>query len=201
MGSGEIKELAADKGYHSNGVLVRLKEEDVRSYVSEPERGRRRWKGKRVAQKAVYGNRRRLRGEREQAAPVQARRVERTKFRSHVRDRRHETPPLERPTEHPETAARPRWPASTCRSSCACASVLASPGSSRAAWALSSLHYPSLDGHFERAQLRQRTSMGLLPLPSATAHRLHSYSLRPASPHELQFCHGLLGPTGPPGAK
>ena len=64
VGSGKIKELVADKGYHSNGVLVRLKEEDVRSYVSEPERGRRRWKGKRVAQKAVYGNRRRLRGER-----------------------------------------------------------------------------------------------------------------------------------------
>ena len=50
VGSGEIKELVADKGYHSNGV----------------------------------------------------------QFRSHVRDRRHETPPLERPTEHPETAARPR---------------------------------------------------------------------------------------------
>ena len=60
VGSGKIKELVADKGYHSNGVLVRLKEEDVRSYVSEPERGRRRWKGKRVAQKAVYGNRRPL---------------------------------------------------------------------------------------------------------------------------------------------
>ena len=114
VGSGKIKELVADKGYHSNGVLVRLKEEDVRSYVSEPERGRRRWKGKRVAQKAVYGNRR-ASGRAEQAAPVQARRVE-PKF-LHVRDRRHETPPLERPT--PETAAR--LPASTCR--CACASV------------------------------------------------------------------------------
>ena len=108
VGSGKIKELVADKGYHSNGVLVRLKEEDVRSYVSEPERGRRRWKGKRVAQKGGIWESSSASGRAEQAAPVQARRVERTKFRSHVRDRRHETPPLERPTEHPETAARPR---------------------------------------------------------------------------------------------
>ncbi len=64
VGRERIKEVVADKGYHSNGVLVQLKEEDVRSYVSEPERGRRRWQGKADAQKAVYGNRRRLRGER-----------------------------------------------------------------------------------------------------------------------------------------
>ena len=33
------------------------------------------------------------------------------------------------------------------------------------------VNHKRVDGHFERAQLRQRTSMGLLPLPSATAHR------------------------------
>ena len=32
--------------------------------MSEPNRGRRKWKGKRDAQKATYANRRRIRGER-----------------------------------------------------------------------------------------------------------------------------------------
>lgn len=39
-----------------------LAELGVRSYVSEPERGRRRWKGQVKAQAAVYANRRRIRG-------------------------------------------------------------------------------------------------------------------------------------------
>ncbi len=60
-----IQEAVADKGYHSNEVMVRLrKQNSVRSYVSEPDRGRRRWKGKREEQKQVYANRRRLRGDR-----------------------------------------------------------------------------------------------------------------------------------------
>jgi hypothetical protein len=57
-------ELVLDKGYHSNYVLVILKEVGVRSYCSEPDRGRRRWKGKKEEQTAVYRNRRRIRGER-----------------------------------------------------------------------------------------------------------------------------------------
>jgi transposase len=59
-----IQELVADKGYHSNEVLVALAELDVRSYISEPARGRRRWKDKEAARQAVYRNRRRIRGER-----------------------------------------------------------------------------------------------------------------------------------------
>lgn len=55
--------VVADKGYHSNAGLVSLKQAQVRSYVSEPDRGRRRWSGKTEAQEAVYGNRRRVRGE------------------------------------------------------------------------------------------------------------------------------------------
>lgn len=35
----------ADKGYHSNAVLVGLDELAVRSYIPEPNRGRRRWRG------------------------------------------------------------------------------------------------------------------------------------------------------------
>ena len=58
------KEVVADKGYHSNATMTGTSERGLRSYVSEPDRGRRKWKGRRDAQKAVYGNRRRIRGER-----------------------------------------------------------------------------------------------------------------------------------------
>ena len=58
------KEVVLDKGYHSNEVLAEFAEWKVRSYCSEPERGRRRWEGKPEAQAAVYANRRRIRGER-----------------------------------------------------------------------------------------------------------------------------------------
>jgi transposase len=60
----EVKEVVTDKGYHSDDVVVELHERGIRSYVSEPDRGRRCWKGKREAQKQVYGNRRRISGER-----------------------------------------------------------------------------------------------------------------------------------------
>src|SRR6202044_317405 len=57
-------ELVLDKGYHSNDVLAILKEVEVRSYCSEPDRGRRNWIGKEEEKSAVYQNRRRIRGER-----------------------------------------------------------------------------------------------------------------------------------------
>jgi transposase len=57
-------EVVADKGYHSNEVLTDLEQQGKRSYVSEPDRGRRRWDGKPEEQQAVYANRRRVRGER-----------------------------------------------------------------------------------------------------------------------------------------
>jgi transposase len=57
----------ADKGYHSNDTLTALQEAEVRTYISEPDRGRRRWQGKPEAQAAVYGNRRRICGERGKA--------------------------------------------------------------------------------------------------------------------------------------
>jgi transposase len=58
------EEVVLDKGYHSNQVLVELGEWEVRTYCSEPERGRRRWEGKAEEQAAVYANRRRIQGER-----------------------------------------------------------------------------------------------------------------------------------------
>ena len=57
------QEAVADKGYHSNDSLQALAEAEVRTYISEPDRGRRCWKGKTEARQAVYGNRRRIAGE------------------------------------------------------------------------------------------------------------------------------------------
>jgi transposase len=59
-----LQELVADKGYHSTAVLLELESAGIRSYVSEPDRGQRRWKGDLAARHAVYANRRRNRGER-----------------------------------------------------------------------------------------------------------------------------------------
>ena len=59
-----IAELVCDKGYHSNQTLVTLAALGIRSYVSEPARGRRHWHGKPAARDAVYANRRRIRGAR-----------------------------------------------------------------------------------------------------------------------------------------
>jgi transposase len=55
-------EVVTDKGYHSNEVLRDLKEVGVRSYIPEPDRGKRKWEGLAAEQAAVYGNRRRIRG-------------------------------------------------------------------------------------------------------------------------------------------
>ena len=59
-----VQELVADKGYHSNELLEDLTILGVRTYISEPMRGRRNWKGKHAARDAVYGNRRRIGGAR-----------------------------------------------------------------------------------------------------------------------------------------
>lgn len=61
-----LEEVVADKGYHSDDVILGLAEVGLRAYVSEPERGRRKWRGDIASQKAVYANRRRARGERGQ---------------------------------------------------------------------------------------------------------------------------------------
>ena len=65
-GASGIAEVVGDKGYHSNETMVGFADLGVRSYVSEPDRGRRKWKGKAAAKKAVYANRRRIRGNRGQ---------------------------------------------------------------------------------------------------------------------------------------
>ena len=59
-----VREVVADKGYHSNQTLTEFADVGVRTYISEPDRGRRHWTGKAAAQAAVYANRRRIRGAR-----------------------------------------------------------------------------------------------------------------------------------------
>jgi len=59
-----IEEVVMDKGYHSGAVLMELAEREIRSYVPEPERGKRKWSGKAEEQRCVYANRRRVRADR-----------------------------------------------------------------------------------------------------------------------------------------
>jgi transposase len=61
-----VEEVVADKGYHSGAVLKDVHEQEARSYIPEPERGRRNWQGEGKAeeQKRTYENRRRVRGDR-----------------------------------------------------------------------------------------------------------------------------------------
>jgi len=58
-----ITEIVADKGYHSGKTMLSLEQVEVRSYIPEPKRGRRKWEGKAEEQQAVYANRRRLKGQ------------------------------------------------------------------------------------------------------------------------------------------
>jgi len=61
-----VEEVVADKGYHSGAVLKEVHEQEIRSYIPEPDRGRRKWQGEGKAeeQKRTYENRRRVRGDR-----------------------------------------------------------------------------------------------------------------------------------------
>ena len=59
-----LDEIIADKGYHSNLTMVDLDAGGIRSYIAEPDRGRRDWSKTAAAQAPVYGNRRRIRGPR-----------------------------------------------------------------------------------------------------------------------------------------
>jgi transposase len=59
-----LEEIIADKGYHSNQTLIDLAAVGIRSYIAEPDRGRRAWSQQPAAQTPVYANRRRIRGSR-----------------------------------------------------------------------------------------------------------------------------------------
>jgi transposase len=78
----EIRDAAADKGYHSNGTITELDEHTTfRSYIPEPESKHNRvWTDKPPEQKeAVYANRRRTRGPRgKKLQRLRSERVERS---------------------------------------------------------------------------------------------------------------------------
>ena len=61
------KEVVADKGYHSNDTCRDGRASGLRTYFSQPDRGKRNWKGKSAERDAVYANRRRIRGRRGKA--------------------------------------------------------------------------------------------------------------------------------------
>jgi transposase len=62
-----VEEAVLDKGYHSGEVLIDLHQAGVRSYIPEPDRGKRDWDGKQLERDRVYANRRRTKGERGKA--------------------------------------------------------------------------------------------------------------------------------------
>jgi transposase len=68
-----VQELVTDKGYHSNETTRDMRDNEIRTYISEPDRGRRVWTDadtgevKSSEQSAVYANRRRIRSERGKA--------------------------------------------------------------------------------------------------------------------------------------
>jgi transposase len=61
---GVLTELVADRGYNSAAVLVEVEKLGLRSYIAEPKRPRRRWKGRVAEQAATYANHRRMKGSR-----------------------------------------------------------------------------------------------------------------------------------------
>jgi len=61
-----IEEVVADKGYHSKRTMLDLQTLEIRTYISEPDRGPQSWIDQEAERDAVYANRRRIRGDRGQ---------------------------------------------------------------------------------------------------------------------------------------
>jgi transposase len=59
-----IEEVVADKGYHSRTTVHDLETLEIRTYISEPDRGPQSWSNQEAERDAVYANRRRIRGDR-----------------------------------------------------------------------------------------------------------------------------------------
>ena len=56
------EELVTDKGYHSKQTVLDMQSLGLRTYISEPDRGRQHWIDQRAERDAVYANRRRIAG-------------------------------------------------------------------------------------------------------------------------------------------
>ena len=61
-----VEEVVTDKGYHSKQTVLDMQSLGLRTYISEPDRGRQHWIDQHAERDAVYANRRRIRGERGQ---------------------------------------------------------------------------------------------------------------------------------------
>ena len=59
-----IEEVVTDKGYHSRRAVHDLETLEIRTYISEPDRGPQSWLDQEAERAAVYANRRRIRGAR-----------------------------------------------------------------------------------------------------------------------------------------
>jgi transposase len=59
-----MEEVVADKGYHSRTTVHDLETLEIRTYISEPDRGPQSWIDQEAERDAVYANRRRIRGNR-----------------------------------------------------------------------------------------------------------------------------------------
>ena len=57
-----IEEVVADKGYHSRTTVHDLETLEIRTYISEPDRGPQSWTDQEAQRDAVYANRRRIAG-------------------------------------------------------------------------------------------------------------------------------------------
>jgi len=62
-----LTEWVADKGYHSNATMEMVDAVGLRSYISEPQRGQRRWSDRESARDGTYSNRRRIKTKRGRA--------------------------------------------------------------------------------------------------------------------------------------
>jgi len=58
------EELVTDKGYHSKQIVLDMQNLGLRTYISEPDRGRQHWIDQHAERDAVYANRRRITGDR-----------------------------------------------------------------------------------------------------------------------------------------
>jgi|SRR5437773_11368201 len=56
-----IEEVVADKGYYSRRTVHDLETLEIRTYISEPDRGPQSWRDQEAEREAVYANRRRIR--------------------------------------------------------------------------------------------------------------------------------------------
>ena len=59
-----VEEVVADKGYHSRTTVHDLEMLEIRTYISEPDRGPQSWTAQHTERDTVYANRRRIRGAR-----------------------------------------------------------------------------------------------------------------------------------------